>query len=246
EMIKQYDAAAKKAGIMLLPGAGFDVVPTDCVALQLKKLLPDAVALKLAFATLGGGLSHGTASTMVSRLGEKGAVRKDGKIIRRPLGEKGIWVDFGKKKLFVMTIPWGDVSTAYFSTGIPDIEVYTGISKKVYNILKLQPLFNWMLRTKLIRNYIQRKINLRAAGPNDEQRSKAMSLVWGQVRNAEGKTATIRLNGPDGYTLTAHSSLIVVKKILNGNFCPGYQTPASAYGENLVMEISGVEREIVG
>ena len=106
EMIKQYDAAAKKAGIMLLPGAGFDVVPTDCVALQLKKLLPDAVALKLAFATLGGGLSHGTASTMVSRLGEKGAVRKDGKIIRRPLGEKGIWVDFGKKKLFVMTIPW--------------------------------------------------------------------------------------------------------------------------------------------
>ena len=112
--------------------------------------------------------------------------------------------------------------------------------------MKLQPLFNWMLRTKLIRNYIQRKINRRAAGPNDEQRSKAMSLVWGQVRNAEGKTATIRLSGPDGYTLTAHSSLIIVKKILNGNFCPGYQTPASAYGENLVMEISGVEREIVG
>ena len=241
EMIKQYDAAAKKAGIMLLPGTGFDVVPTDCVALQLKKLLPDAVALKLAFATLGGGLSHGTASTMVSRLGEKGAVRKDGKIIRRPLGEKGMWVDFGKKNLFVMTIPWGDVSTAYFSTGIPDIEVYTGISKKVYNILKLQPLFNWLLRTRFIRNYIQKKINRRAAGPNDEQRSKAMSLVWGQVRNAEGKTATIRLNGPDGYTLTAHSSLIIVKKILNGHFSPGYQTPASAYGENLVMEIPGVE-----
>ena len=241
EMIKQYDAAAKKAGIMLLPGAGFDVVPTDCVALQLKKLLPDAVALKLAFATLGGGLSHGTASTMVSRLGEKGAVRKVGKIIRRPLGEKGMSVDFGKKKLFVMTIPWGDVSTAYFSTGIPDIEVYTGISKKVYNSLKLQPLFNWLLRTRFIRNYIQRKINRRAAGPNDEQRSKAMSLVWGQVRNAEGKTATIRLSGPDGYTLTAHSSLIIVKKILNGNFSPGYQTPASAYGENLVMEIPGVE-----
>jgi short subunit dehydrogenase-like uncharacterized protein len=64
EMIKRYDTAAKKAGIMLLPGAGFDVVPTDCVALQLKKLLPDATDLQLAFATLGGGLSHGTATTM--------------------------------------------------------------------------------------------------------------------------------------------------------------------------------------
>ncbi|TAL40352.1 MAG: hypothetical protein EPN92_15040, partial [Chitinophagaceae bacterium] len=67
EMIKRYDDAARKAGIMLLPGVGFDVVPTDCVALQLKKLLPDAVTLQLAFATLGGGLSHGTATTMAAR-----------------------------------------------------------------------------------------------------------------------------------------------------------------------------------
>lgn len=257
EMVKRYDAAAKKAGIMLLPGAGFDVVPTDCVALQLKKLLPDAVALQLAFATIGGGLSHGTASTMVTRLGEKGAVRKNGQIIRRPLGEKGMWVDFatgsrgsagsggGIKKLFVMSIPWGDISTAYSTTGIRDIESYTGISKNVYNILKLQPLFNWLLRTKFIRQYIQNKINHRPAGPNDEQRSKATSLVWGQVRNVQGKTAMVRLSGPEGYTLTTHAALIIVKKILNGNFSPGYQTPANAYGENLVMEIPGVQREIV-
>ncbi len=157
EMIKRYDDAAKKAGIMLLPGAGFDVVPTDCVALQLKKLLPDAVALQLAFATLGGGLSHGTAITMASKLGEGGAVRKDGKIIRKPLGQKGMWVDFGVKKLFVMSIPWGDISTAYFTTGIPDIETYTGMSKKVYSILKLQPLFNWLLRTNFVRNYIKKE-----------------------------------------------------------------------------------------
>ena len=237
--------AAKKAGIMLLPGAGFDVVPTDCVALQLKKILPDAVTLQLAFATIGGGLSHGTATTMADRLGEKGAVRKHGKIIRRPLGEKGMWIDFGPKKLFVMSIPWGDISTAYFTTGIPDIETYTGISKKVYNSLKLQPLFNWLLRTTFIRQYIKNKINQRPPGPGDEQRSKATSLVWGQVRNAEGKTATIQLSGPDGYTLTAHSALIIVKKILQGEFTPGYQTPASAYGENLAMEIPEVEKNIL-
>ena len=245
EMIKRYNDAARKTGIMLLPGVGFDVVPTDCVALQLKKLLPDAVTLQLAFATLGGGLSHGTATTMAARLGEKGAVRKDGKITRRPLGENGMWIDFGVKKLFVMSIPWGDISTSYFTTGIPDIVTYTGISKNVYTILKLQPLFNWLLRTKFIRQYLQNKINLRPAGPNDEQRSKATSLVWGQVRNAEGKIATVRLSGPEGYTLTTHAALIIVQKVLNGNFIAGYQTPASAYGENLVMEIPGVQREIV-
>ena len=245
EMLKHYDEAAKKAGIMVMPGAGFDVVPTDCVALQLRKMLPDAIALKLAFATIGGGLSHGTAITMSDRLGEKGAVRKNGKIIRKPLGEKGMWIDFGVKKLFVMSIPWGDISTAYSTTGIPDIETYTGISKKVYNALKLQPLFNWLLRTKFIRRYVKNKINSRPAGPDDDQRSKATSLVWGQVRNAGGKTATMRLSGPEGYTLTAYSALIIVKKILEGDFIPGYQTPARAYGENLVMEIPDTQKSVV-
>ena len=245
EMIKQYDAAAKKTGVMLLPGAGFDVVSTDCIALQLKNLLPDAVTLQLAFATLGGGLSHGTANTIADKTGEGGATRKEGKITRVSLGQKGMWVDFGKKKLFVMSIPWGDISTAWFTTGIPDIETYTGISKKVYYFLKLQFLFNWLLRRTIIRNYIKKKINQRPAGPTDEQRSKATSLVWGHATNATGRTATVRLSGPEGYTLTTHSALIIVQKVLNGNFSPGYQTPASAYGENLVMEIPGVKREVV-
>jgi short subunit dehydrogenase-like uncharacterized protein len=245
EMIKRFDAAAKKAGIMLLPGAGFDVVPTDCLALQLKKLLPDAVSLKLAFATLGGGLSHGTATTMVTKLGQGGAIRKDGKIMSRPLGQYGMQVDFGIKKLFVMSIPWGDISTAYSTTGIPDIESYTGISKKVYYLLKLQFLFNWLLRTNFIRNYLKKKINNRPAGPSDEQRNKALSLVWGQATNAAGNSATVRLSGPEGYTLTTLATLVIVQKVLTGNFSVGYQTPATAYGENLVMEIPGVKREIV-
>jgi short subunit dehydrogenase-like uncharacterized protein len=157
------------------------------------------------------------------------------------VGEKGMLVDFGPKELFVMTIPWGDVFTAFVTTGIPDIEVYTGVPKKVYRLLKLQRLFNWLLRTKFIRGFLQRKIDSRAAGPDDEQRSKSKSLIWGRVTDAEGKTETLRMSTPDGYTLTAHSSLIIVQKILNGNFKPGYQTPALAYGEKLVTEIPGVE-----
>ncbi len=245
EMLKGYDQQAKNAGIMILPGAGFDVVPTDCIALLLKKLLPDAIALKLAFATLGGGLSHGTAITMASKLGEGGAVRKNGRIIYAPLGQKGMWVDFGRKKLFVMSIPWGDISTAYFTTGIPDIETYTGISPITYRLLKLQPLFNWLLRTSFMRNFIKKKIDQRAAGPTDEMRSKAVGFVWGQVANVAGKKAEARLVCPEGYTLTTHSTLLIVQKVLQGNIATGYQTPSKVYGEDLVLEIPGVERETI-
>jgi short subunit dehydrogenase-like uncharacterized protein len=241
EMLKRYDAAAKEKNIMVMPGVGFDVVPTDCIALQLKNKMPDATHLKLAFASIGGSLSHGTATTMTGKIGEGGAARENGEIVRRPLGQKGVWVNFGEKKLFVMTIPWGDISTAYTTTGIPDIETYTGIAPKVYRILKLQWGFNWLLRTEFVRNIIRKKIKAKPAGPSDEQRKNSSSLVWGEASNASGEKITACISCLDGYTLTARSSLIISKKILEGNFKTGYQTPAGCYGENLIMEVPGTK-----
>ncbi|MCW3092741.1 MAG: Saccharopine dehydrogenase [Ferruginibacter sp.] len=247
EMAKQFNEKAIEAGIMLMPGAGFDVVPTDCMALFLKNKLPDATMLQLAFASRGGGLSHGTAATMVLGLGEGGAIRHEGKIIQKPLGHRGMWVDFSPlegetKKLFVMTIPWGDVSTAFFTTGIPNIETYTSVPRKAYLLLKLQGAFNWLLKTSIVRNFANRKISKLPPGPADEARAKSSSLVWGRVQNSQGKTATAYLQVKDGYTLTAHSSLLIAGKILAGNFKPGYQTPAAAYGEDLVLEIPDTKR----
>ncbi len=249
EMLLAYDAEAKEQAIMLLPGAGFDVVPTDCMALYLKNKLPDATNLEIAFATPGGSISHGTAVTTVSKLGEPGAVRKDGKLIAVPIGHKSMWINFfsgkGKadQKIFTMTIPWGDVFTAYISTGIPNIEAYTAVSPFAYKFVEMQGLFNWILRKNVVRKFLKKKIGQRPPGLNDEKRNAATSMVWGRVTNAAGKSITARLCGPDAYTLTAHSCLIIAKKILQNDFKPGYQTPASAYGENLVLEIPGVVRE---
>jgi short subunit dehydrogenase-like uncharacterized protein len=243
ESAKRCDYKAKEAGIMIMPGVGFDVVPTDCTALYLKNLLPDATHLKLAFAMVGGKLSHGTATTMAENLGEGGAAREEGKIIKKPLGQKGFWADFGVKKMFVMSIPWGDISTAYTTTGIPNIETYTGTSPKTFSLLKWQFLYNWLLRTSFMRNRAKQQIKKKPAGPSDEMREKAMSLVWGEVVNAKGEKQAVRLQCPEGYTLTAISSLLITKKVLSGNFKTGYQTPAGAYGADLVLEIPGVTRE---
>ena len=242
EIAKKYDSAAHEAGIMILPGAGFDVVPTDCLALYLHNQLPDATALQLAFASTNGGVSHGTALTMLEGLGEGGAVRQRGRIVKKPLGHKGMWVDFGIKRLFVMTIPWGDVSTAYHTTGIPNIETYTGITPKIYKALKFQGLYNWLLRTSFVRNKLKQQVNKRAPGPNAAQRSEGKSLVWGQVTNNKGENIEARLIGPNGYTITAHASLLIVQKVLSGDFTTGYQTPGSAYGADLVLEVPGMDR----
>ena len=243
EMAHQLDDRARRAGVMLLPGTGFDVVPTDCLALFLKKRLPDATHLKLAFTALGGGVSHGTALTMVENLGAPGAVRRNGLIVEVPVGHKTMEVAFPGKKRFVMTIPWGDVSTAYYTTGIPNIETYTGISPSAYKFVRWQRYLGWLLRSTFVKNLVKRQIEQRPPGPDEEQRRQNRSLVWGEARNAAGQRRCARLSGPEGYTLTVHASLLITRKVLDGQAAPGFQTPAGAFGEDLIMEVGGVKRE---
>jgi short subunit dehydrogenase-like uncharacterized protein len=242
EMAKLYDAVAKEAGVMIMPGAGFDVVPTDCLALYLKNKLPGATELQLAFASIPGAVSHGTALTMIEGLGQGGAVRINGRIVSKPLGHKGRRVNFGAKELFVMTIPWGDVSTAHHTTGIGNIETYTAVKPKIYKLLKFQSLFNWLLSMTTVKQLLRKQLKKRAAGPTEVERKKAKSLVWGEAKNSTGDIVTATLETPDGYTLTAHSSLIIAKNVIAGHFKAGYQTPASVYGPDLILQVPGTKR----
>ena len=240
EEIKGYSDPAREAGVMLMPGAGFDVVPTDCLARHVSEQLPDAVHLQIAFASIGSTLSHGTAATMVSKLGDGGMIRKDGKIIRRPFGEHALEVDFGNERLFTMSIPWGDVSTAWHTTGIPNIETFTHVKPAVHRIMKWQWLFNPLLRTNWIRGLLRNGIDRRPAGPDDGMRASARSLAWAEVTNQNGERVSAWLSGPEVYDITAHAALIIAEKVKQGAVNPGFQTPAGMYGAGLVKEIPGV------
>ncbi|HQU60773.1 MAG: saccharopine dehydrogenase NADP-binding domain-containing protein [Phaeodactylibacter sp.] len=247
EMAAALGPRASETGIMLMPGAGFDVVPTDCAALYLKNQLPDATHLSLGIASVGSRLSHGTATTMAENLGGPGAVRRNGKIVAVPVGHQTKTIPYSDElKRFAMTIPWGDVSTAYYSTGIPNIEVYSAVHPKTYRWIKLQRYFNWLLRSNLVRNYMKSRIKKQPAGPDDKQRERGRSYVWGQVSNAAGEERTVRLSMPEGYTLTAITSLNIVRKVLSGNAPAGFRTPAMAYGPDLILEVEGAKREELG
>lgn len=242
ERIKARDEEIKEAGIMALPGTGFDVVPTDCLALYLKKQLPDANHLELAFMGLGGGVSHGTAQTMAENLGSGGAVRQDGKIKSVPAAWKTRTIDFGPKTRTAATIPWGDVSTAHFTTGINNIVVYTAMKKSAIRWLKVSNWIAPILKLSAVRSFVKRLVSKKVTGPDQTEREQGKSYIWGEVTNKKGETVTARQVTPEGYRLTALSALHIAQKVSEGNFKTGYQTPASAYGEDLILEIEGTDR----
>ncbi len=236
------DQQAKDAGVMLMPGVGFDVVPSDCLALHLKNRLPTATSLSLAFYGMGR-ISHGTQATMTMNVGRGGAIRKDGVITPVPAAWKTREIDFGEVTKTGVTIPWGDVATAFYSTGIPNIEVFTVVPPSALKMMKVSRYLGWLLAIGPVQKYLQKKIPV--GGPSDEERAAGKTLLWGEASDADGNRVAARMQGPEGYSLTALAALNIAEKILNGNFTPGYQTPAKAYGADLVLEISGVARQDV-
>ncbi len=239
EWQKTMNDRAKSAGTVLMPGVGFDVVPTDCLAKKLHQQFPEGDTLELAFMNLGGGISHGTLTTMLTNLGSGGAMRKNGKIIKKPLGFAGKNIDFGQKQRFCIAIPWGDISTAHFGTDIPNITVYSAAPKKFYYLLKLQALMNPLFRAAWFRRWAQAKIDKNIDGPTPEQNKNGRSLVWGKLSAPDGRSVEARFEGPESYWLTALAALHISQRVLQKNDCSGYQTPASCLGPDLVLELPG-------
>ena len=242
EMCSSYDSKAKEAGVMVMPGAGFDVVPSDCLAVHLKERLPDADKIQLAFAGLGGGVSRGTAKTVIENLGNGGAVRKNGKIVIVPNAHKTLTIDFGESKMLCACIPWGDVATAWRSTGIPNIEVFTAVNKSMVMGMKMGNYFDWLLKTPFVKSFLRKRVDSSPPGPSEERRKKARSYFWGKVTNPDGKSCVTLQQTPEGYTLTAETSVFITQKILEGSFKVGYQTPAMAFGPDFILQIAGCER----
>ena len=243
QTIHDRDPEATEAGVTLLPGVGFDVVATDCLASHLAERLPDATSLTLAFDARGGA-SDGTIRTAIRGLADGGRVRRNGTIERVPLAWRTRSVDFGDGPRETVTVPWGDVATAYHSTGIPDTTVYMAMHpdritwlrrlRRLTPVLGLGPV-KWLLSTLLAGG---------GDGPDAETRAECGARVWGEAR-AESASVSARLRTPNSYRLTVEAALAATRRVLDGGVDTGYQTPSTAFGPDFVVGLPDVEREDV-
>jgi short subunit dehydrogenase-like uncharacterized protein len=234
-------ARARRQGIVVLPGSGFDVVPTDCVAAMLKRRMPDATSLVLAFEA-GGGPSPGTAKTSVEGMAKGGRARVNGELVDVPLAWKSrTFVRDGKVRS-AMTIPWGDVYTAFVSTGIPNVETYMVVPPKTIKRLTWMRHLQPVLKMGFVQNFMKRRVERSTPGPSQQRRQDSGSYVWGEVRNAAGKEARLALAAPNGYDLTVTASLGIAQRLLEQAQPPegGYYTPSQLMGADYVTTLPGV------
>ncbi len=246
DSIAGHDDEAKSQGVMLLPSVGFDLVPTDCLAAHLKRRLPTATHLTLAFHSQGpAGLPPGTLNTLVEMIpyGSNKQRRSDGKIENARGRRKTRMIDFGSGPLKASMLTWGDVHLAYRSTGIPNIEDYAVLSPELVRQMDLTDRIRPLFKLAAIRNAAKKTVR---GGATPDERAKTSMSVWGEVVDDQGRKAMSRLHGPEaGLVWTSLAALEAVKRVLAGDVKPGFQTPSLAYGPDFVLECEGVTREDV-
>lgn len=232
------DEPARRAGIVLCSGVGFDVIPTDCMAAALQARMPDADHLALGFDT-DLHVSPGTAKTSFEGLARGGRVRRDGRIVSVPLAWRTRRVDFGRGEKLAVTIPWGDVSTAWYTTNIPNIETYIAASPKLVKRLTRANALRPLLRFGPIQRYARKRIASTVAGPDAAQRAAAKTWLWGETRNPSGNIRSARLVTANGYDVTVHGSLAIVDHLLRKGATPGATTPSRLVGSDFICGLPG-------
>jgi short subunit dehydrogenase-like uncharacterized protein len=231
---------ARERGITMLPGAGFDVVPTDCLAASLHNDMPNATHLRLAFA---GNIhqSPGTWKATLEAIPRGGMVRRNGDILPIPHADRIELLRFDHGSEWCMSIPWGDVASAYRSTGIPNIEVFGGTGRGAAYAMRALRWITPLMRGALLRGS-EVLIHTLVRGPGTQQRRSGIYHVLGEVRNSSGNVLRRWLVTPEGYTTTVLTSLALVGLILGGSIAHGVLTPSQAAGCGLLREIEGFRR----
>jgi short subunit dehydrogenase-like uncharacterized protein len=244
EQAQRWNSRFKDSRIVGMPGVGFDVVPSDCLAARLVSELPDAIELELALAG-GAGTSPGTTKTLIEGLHAGAVIRKDGKLCRVRAASDRREIRFwpGQRPRASVIFPWGDVSTAFHTTQVPNIRFFVASSPVFVALLRWGPTLGPLLTLRVVRKSLQALAERFVTGPDEEARGRSHYYLWGRARNAANETRELRMRTPNGYALTVDSALKTVTRVRRGDVAPGAWTPAGAFGWRFALELDGVEFE---
>jgi short subunit dehydrogenase-like uncharacterized protein len=237
ELAASMDARARAAKVMLLPGVGFDVVPSDCLAAYTAQQVAEPASIHLGILGLGSP-SQGTMKTAVAQIERPVRVRRKGQIVARAPGQLYRFFDFGRGSRRTTAVSWGDVATAYYSTGIPEITVYFP-ARGMEPLLRASQLLGPLLSTGPAQALLKRLVELQPPGPDEKTLADARSFLVAQVESATGERAEARLETPNGYKLTYLAAVDIAGRVLAGEWKVGYQTPSLAYGAEYVLSLPG-------
>jgi short subunit dehydrogenase-like uncharacterized protein len=239
---QRHDAAARQRGVMIMPGAGFWIVASDCLAADVANLLPGAKYLRLGCS--GSEMfSRGSLRTVFRAMRGQIFIRRSGRLCSVPIGRLERRFDFGDGEQASTAVSLPDVFTAYFTTGVPNIEAYleAGLLGRTVGMIGVG--LTAAVGAIGLRQLLDLGLAAWPERPSDSVRTNARQTLVMEAEDGWRRTRRIRLQTSDGYTFTAAAAAAVARRVIEGDFAPGFQTPGKLYGPELALSIPNTYRE---
>lgn len=237
----ELDNEAKRQNIIIMPGVGTDIVPTDCLAAMLKEKLPAAIRIDLAF-SFGTSPSIGTLKTFAESAGKGGIIRENSRLKTVPNAYRIKKIPFQNKPQWAVTIPWGDVFTSGISTHVPNGMVYMAMPKTDIYMLRLSNPFKGIMNTRFGQNLAKSLMSkLVKKGPDAQARETQRGQFWGEAETPDGDKATMTISTPNVYSLTVEAGIRIAKYCLSNTGKSGYYTPSLLLGSHFINSIPGID-----
>jgi short subunit dehydrogenase-like uncharacterized protein len=247
ESVLARHADASASGIVLMPGVGLDIVPTECLARYVIEQVPDAVTLDVAMQVLNPsngepGFSRGTLKTALDMFADGGCVRRGGKLVRHEIGLVERKFRFPHGVYAAVAVPVGDVITAWYSHHIPNITVYAAFPPSMLTLARtLSYVINAVVRRPAVRQWISEQVDRVLFGPSELVRQTGRTYQYARAEAADGRSAEAWLETTEGYRFTALAAVRAVERVLDGSY-QGALTPAQAFGADFVLDIPTTKR----
>ena len=142
-----------------------------------------------------------------------------------------------------IVIPWGDVSTADYSTKIPSIEVHMAATPPLRVASLLPDFMRKVIGTPFVQSMLKAQVDRMPEGPSEEVLRSGNRVLIGVVTNLKGEAARTRLTTSQGYLLTAQTGVEIARRVVSGEAEPGFQTPSLVFGADFILQFEGARRE---
>ncbi|TFY86665.1 hypothetical protein DYL59_21140 [Pseudomonas kairouanensis] len=204
------------ADVMLLPGVGWDVVPTDCLAMHVASRVSQPQSLKIAL-QVPGAMSRGSAMSVGEIIGAGVMARIDGQLVATP-DAPAQHLDFGDGPALCAPLSFGDLVTAWHSSAIPNIQMFVHITGEAFP---------------------EGDLSLLPDGPTQDQRDAHRARAVAEVTGLDGTVARSVIETVNGYSYTPLAAVEAARRVLAGERRRGFETPARLFGVGFAQTIGG-------
>ena len=238
----RYDEPARKRGVMIMPGAGLGIVASDCLAAHVAASIPKPKYLRIGLLR-PAMFSRGTFRSALGLSNSQVTIRRNGNLVSLPAARLQRAFDYGEGMRESVAVSWPDVFTAYFSTGIRNIETYLAADFASRAFYQFGSVMADTLRLAPVQRVLDVATRAWPEGPSAEQRQSDKCVIVAEAEDSWRRRVSARLETPDGYSFTAEATTAIARHILRGSFIPGFHTPAQVYGADFVLTLKGTRRE---